>query len=309
MDWKHPQVLAAAPLLAALALAYAATLCRATQRVAVRFPAALLGTVPVRGRHVGAAGLGAALLASLAAAAGPVIPWRAPAGVPVALVIDVSRSMEETDVLPSRIEAAKAASLEFVAGLPASTPVALVTFGNYAATVVPPTTDRERLAAAVRSLSTQLRTQLGSGLVEAVRTLTGEGPADTPASGVRAVAVLLSDGRASDGVPPLEAAEVARARGVRVYTVGVATETDPTRLRSGIWGALDEPTLQAIAERTGGAYYRASDARRLWEVYRDLSRAVGWTVRPLDASAAASAAAALFLAVAVVAGMRLHRLG
>jgi Ca-activated chloride channel family protein len=309
VHWTHPQVLAAAPALAALVVLYVVAVRRVPERLAVRFPVSLLREQTPRGRHVGAAVLAAGVLAALAAAAGPVIPWRAPAGVPVVLVVDVSRSMEETDVLPSRIEAAKVASLEFVAGLPPSTPVALVTFGNYATTVVPLTTDRQRLAEAIRTLSTQLRTQLGTGLVEAVRAVVG-GSATVAAPGeVRAVAVLLSDGRASDGVPPLEAAEVARSRGVRVYTVGVATETDPARLRSGIWGALDEPTLQAIAGHTGGAYYRAEDARRLRQVYRDLSRAVGWTVRRLDASAVASAAAAACLVVSLVVGARLHRFG
>ncbi|MDR7401278.1 MAG: VWA domain-containing protein [Armatimonadota bacterium] len=310
MGWRHPQVLAVIPALPALAVLYVTALRRAPARLAVRFPSSLLQATASRGRHAGAVALGAALLASVVAAAGPVVPWRVPKGLPVALVVDVSRSMEETDILPSRIEAAKAAALEFLAGLPAATPVALVTFGNYAATVVPLTTDRDRLAQAIRTLSTQLRTQLGSGLVEAVRAVAGEGRAGEAAlPTLRAAAVLLSDGRASDGVPPLEAAEVALARGVRVYIVGVATETDPARLRSGIWGVLDEPTLQAIADRTGGTYYRASDARRLREVYRDLSRVVGWTVRPVDASPAAAAAAAAFLVASLAVGARLYRIG
>src|SRR3972149_11067664 len=96
---------------------------------------------------------------------------------PIALVIDVSRSMEETDIPPTRITAAKTAAADFVRGLPRSTPAALVTFGNYASVVVPLTTERDRLLAGIMNLSTQLHTQLGDGLVEGGRLLTGEAAA------------------------------------------------------------------------------------------------------------------------------------
>ncbi len=216
--------------------------------------------------------------------------------------------MEETDIAPTRIEAAKAAGIEFARRLPRASRMALVTFGNFATLVVPLTVDREQVIDGISALTTQLRTQLGTGLVEGVRAVTGEGEL-LPAGGFRAVAVLLSDGRASDGVPPADAAQQAKDRGVRVYTVGLGTAADPSTFRSGYYGVLDEPTLRMIADETGGRYYRAHEAGRLHEIYRDLARIIGWTREPTEVSALAAAAALLLLTAAVLLRFRYMPLG
>lgn len=231
------------------------------------------------GALVGLYALALLLLALGAIAIGtarPVIPWATPAGTPVVIIIDVSRSMEENDVLPSRIEASKTAALEFVNDLPRQTRIALVSFGSSVTVVAPLTGDRRVLREGIRNLTTQLRTQ------------------------PRAIAILLSDGRASDGIPPMEAAREARRRGVRVHTVGVATTKDPTKLRSGYWGVLDDDTLRAIAAETGGRYYHADAAGRLREIYRELARAVGWERRPTEVTAVAGAVAMALLVASVV---------
>ncbi len=304
MVWTHPLVLWLLPALGAAAALYGRTLGRRRVREVVRFPAWPIAAAAAHGgaarRHLPAALFLAGLGAAVVGAAGPVALWPAPTGWPVVLLIDVSRSMEESDIAPSRIEAAKAAALEFLRGLPRSTKVALVSFGNYAAVVVPLTPDRGRLEEGIRGLSLQLRTQLGNGLVEAVRAVAGDADASPGPDRPRAIAVLLTDGRASDGVPPLDAARDARRHGVRVYTVGVGTVTDPARLRSGYWGVLDEPTLRAIAQETGGRYFRAAEAGGLRNVYRDLARAVGWERRPQELSAAAAVAAAALLTASTV---------
>jgi Ca-activated chloride channel family protein len=249
------------------------------------------------------------------------MPWPSPSGYPIAVIIDVSRSKEENDIKPSRIEATRDAALAFVRGLPRSTKVTLVTFGNYASVVVPLTADRPRLEDAIRNLTTQLRTRLGDGLVEGIREVAGETGSASPRSGPipgappsgsqptapapspdrpRAIAVLMSDGRASDGVPPLEAAGEAKRRGVRVYTVGVGTYADPSTFRSGFFGVLDEPTLQMIAAQTGGEYFRAAEAGRLREIYRHLARTIGWERRPQEVTALAAGAVAALLVLSLV---------
>jgi Ca-activated chloride channel family protein len=126
------------------------------------------------------------------------------------------------------------------------------------------------------------------------------GPDSTRTETPKAIAVLLSDGRASDGVPPLEAAQEARRRGVRVYTVGVGTATDPAFLRSGYFGVLDEPTLRAIAAETGGQYFHAGAAERLRTVYRDLARMVGWEKRPMEVTAIVGAIAMALLVASLL---------
>ncbi len=243
-----------------------------------------------------------AIVTAIVGAAGPVVPLPAPTGWPVVLMVDVSRSMLENDIPPSRIEAAQAAALDFVQRLPRSTRVALVSFGNYATLVVPLTADRERVQDGIRNLSVQLRTQLGNGLMEGVRAVGGEQAAGDPSTSdaPRAVGVLLTDGRASDGVPPLEAAQEARRRGMRVYTVGIGTAADPRTFRSGYFGVLDEPTLQAIATETGGQYFHADETGRLRTIYRDLARVVGWERRPQEVTAIVAGIAMALLLGSVI---------
>ena len=102
--------------------------------------------------------------------------------------------------------------------LPRGSRVALVSFGNFATVVVPLTDRQAAVIDGISGLLTQLRTQLGPGLLEGVRSVTGEGPTASLPSGTlfRAVAILLTDGWSSDGIPPEEAAQEARRRGVQV---------------------------------------------------------------------------------------------
>lgn len=305
--------------LGGLIVLYLRSLRRVPARGVVNFPLlraaaeAAAHAGPIR-RHLAAAAFMLAIAVAIIGAAGPIIPWPAPTGWPVVLMIDVSRSMLETDIPPSRIEAAQAAALDFVQRLPRSTKVALVSFGNYATLVVPLTADHERVREAIRSLSVQLRTQLGNGLMEGVRAVAGEQTAaaapvapavpvapDPPRSvAPRAVGVLLTDGRASDGIPPLEAAQEARRRGMRVYTVGIGTAADPRTFRSGYFGVLDEPTLQAIASETGGEYFHAAETGRLRTIYRDLARVVAWERRPQEVTAVVAGIAMALLVASVV---------
>jgi len=315
MDWKQPALLWLLLIPGGLVLVYRASL-RRVPRGAIHFP--LTGAAIEAERRAGrvrrylpAALFLLALTAAFIGAAGPVAPWPAATGWPVVIIIDVSRSMEENDIVPSRILATKTAAQDFVRGLPRTTKVALVSFGNYATLVVPLTDDHRLVQEGIRNLTVQLRTQLGNGLVEGIRAVTGEqgtaaqpGPAQpapsAPAGSPRAIAVLMSDGRASDGIPPLEAAQEAKRQGVRVYTVGVGTSRDPRTFRSGYFGVLDEPTLRAIATETGGEYFRAAEAGRLRQIYRHLARTIGWDRKPQEVAAVAGGIALLCLVAAVV---------
>src|SRR5574341_640314 len=311
--WQHPQLLGLTALAGGLILAYAVALRARRRPHPVRFHTGPLRAIlPARGgrRHLPTALFSSAVLIALLGAAGPTMVLPAPTGSPVVLIIDVSRSMEESDIHPTRFEAAKSAGIEFARHLPRASRMALVTFGNFANIVVPLTSDRQRVIEGIDNLSTQLRTQLGTGLVEGIKAITGEGDLPPPpADGSRGVAVLLTDGRASDGVPPEEAARQAKARGIRVYTVGLGTAADPSKFRSGYYGVLDEPTLRMIADLTGGRYYRAEEAGRLHEIYRELARVIGWTRAPTDVSAIAAAVALLLLLSAVVLRFRYVPLG
>jgi Ca-activated chloride channel family protein len=322
MKWLHPTMLWLLLPLVGLAGFYALVLRRQLARSAVAYPLWLVAEASTHAgrirRHLPAALFLLALAAVVTGTARPVVLWPTPSGIPIVIIIDISRSMEETDVLPSRIEATKMAALAFVDSLPRRTRIALVSFGSTVTVVAPLTADHERVRAGIRHLTTQLRTQLGTGLVVGVREATGEGggpPTGSPpisaAPGLdrpRAIAILLSDGRASDGIPPMEAAQEARRRGVRVHTVGVATTKDPTKLRSGYWGVLDDDTLRAIATETGGRYYHADTTGRLREIYRELAHTVGWERRPTEVTAVAGALAMGFLVASVVLRLSVYRI-
>jgi Ca-activated chloride channel family protein len=309
LAWRYPHLLWLIIPAAGLTVAYVAVLRARRRPHPVRFHADPLRQAMAaagRRRHLPATLLILGVLLAVIAASGPIVPLPTSTGTPVVLIIDVSRSMEETDIAPTRIHAAIVAGVEFARRLPRASRVSVVTFGSFASVVVPLTADRARVIAGIEGLTTQLRTQLGTGLVEGVRAVTGEGdlPGLPPSVAFRAIAVLLSDGRASDGVPPEEAAQTAKTRGVRVHTVGLGTAADPSTFRSGYFGVLDEPTLRMIADHTGGRYFRAEEAGRLREIYRDLARMIGWTRSPTDVSAVAATAAMILLVAAVLLRLR-----
>jgi Ca-activated chloride channel family protein len=157
----------------------------------------------------------------------------------IVLAIDVSRSMCSTDVNPNRLEAAKAAALSFVKNQDARTQVGIVAFSGFAELIQPPTTDRQALEAAIKSLITGRRTAIGSGILEAIDAVSEVDPdvrptdlgaanpaqLQPPPTGAYApdIIVLLTDGASNTGPLPLDAAGQAADRGLRVYAIGFGT--------------------------------------------------------------------------------------
>ncbi len=324
MTFQWPVMLAVLAVLPLLGAVYVWALRRPARRPVAFTQLALVQQAasvssPWR-RHVPAGLTALALAAIILALARPVAPMPVPAVQnTVVLSIDVSRSMLADDLPPNRMEAAKAAAIEFVHTLPRGLKVGLVTFSSFAIVVVPPTADRSRVVDAIGVLSTEFATAIGDGLLEAVWALPGRErpvspfmPSPPPRPPVPpGTIVLLSDGQSNRGVLPQDAARVAREQEARVYTVGIGTP-EGTFLNLGgrsIWVRLDEDTLREIAEITGGSYYHATSALELRRVYRQLSRTIGWESRPTEVSALAAGAAVLLLVGAV--GMSLlmvHRI-
>ncbi|HLW47446.1 MAG TPA: VWA domain-containing protein [bacterium] len=310
LGFRWPLMLWGLLLLPAFAAGYAWMLRRRIPR-SIAFPALwLVAEADRRARRRRALPAGlfiAAVGAAVAALAGPMVPMPRPViRSAVMLSIDVSGSMLSEDIAPSRLEAARTAAKGFAAGLPRGIPVGLVTFAGDAQLVMPPIDDLGRVLAAIDGITVRHRTAIGEGLIEAVAALPertrppSTGPLPTPPAAARppAVVVLLSDGQNNSGRDPLEAADWARRQQVTVYTVGIGQPLGSTRGFM-IGGPLDEATLQAIAERTGGAYHHASSAGELRTIYRTLGRSVGWTVRPVEVTGLAAGLAALGLLFAV----------
>jgi len=207
-------------------------------------------------------------------------------GIPIAIAFDVSSSMLAEDFAPdNRLAVARRATREFVAARDGD-PVALIAFAGEAITLVPLTTDRRVMSAAIENLRIGLLedgTAIGMGLATALTRLEGVEAEDR-------VIVLLSDGENNRGeIEPLEAADAARELGVRVYTVGVGTDSAaPVPIRRGPDGSViqyaelpagvDEALLREIADRTGGAYFRADSPDALQRVYEELDRLVPSTM-------------------------------
>ncbi len=252
-------------------------------------------------RHVGPALFGAAGILLVLSAARPVAPIPVPADrAAIMLALDVSGSMRSQDILPTRLEAAKAAASSFIDSVPDRVRIGLVAFAGFATVLVPPVTEHQRVKDAIAGLGYARRTAIGEGLLESVAALPGrvrpgpDGalPPALPQPKPSGIVVLLSDGNNNYGIAPLDAAEIARRQEVTVYTVGIGQP-----MSTGAWqigGSLDQETLQSIATITGGTYYHASSAEGLRQIYRRLARSVGWERRPIEISAVTAAGAAVF---------------
>lgn len=224
----------------------------------------------------------------------------------IILAVDVSISMDATDVEPNRLSAAQLAAKAFVQEAPSNLRIGLVTFGGSAAEVQAPTDNRADLLAAIDRFNLQRGTATGSALYTALASLLPEfglelqalnlgsrklqdsraagqdrprAPKENratsvvPGSYTSGAIILMSDGQSTMGPKPLDAAQVAAEHGVRVFTIGFGTKEGATVRVMGmsIFVRLDEATLKGIADITKGAYMHAGTAAELKQAYQDLT--------------------------------------
>lgn len=257
----------------------------------------------------------------------------------IMLSIDVSRSMCSTDIKPSRLLAAEAAAISFIQGQKSTTQIGIVAFSGFAELIVPPTRDEETLQAAVESLATGFRTAIGSSILRSLDAIaeidknvapsitdTSSGLKPTPVpKGAYApdIIVLLTDGVSNAGPLPLDAAQQAADRGVRVYTIGFGTARGGEfpncgqqfvgrEQHNGFGGGgfggggggfrrgIDETTLKQIADMTGGEYYSAESANELQNVFQNLPTYLIVKHETTEISVAFAALGALLAATAVI---------
>jgi Ca-activated chloride channel homolog len=262
-------------------------------------------------RHLPFALFAAALAGLVVALARPAAIVSVPASqVTIVLALDVSGSMCSTDIAPSRLEVAEQAAASFVERQAAATQIGIVAFSGFAEVVQAPTNDQEVLLDAIHSLTTGRRTAIGSGILTSIdaiaevdgnvpksQTDPGAGSPVTPVpKGAYApdIVVLLTDGANNFGPQPLEAAQQAVDRGIRVYTIGFGTANGgafspacaqqflgrepfiggqglgPGGGGGGFRRGIDEDTLTQVAQATGGKYYPAESAGELQGVFESL---------------------------------------
>ena len=287
MTFQNPVFLSILVLIPALALLYVVAQ-RRRGAYAVRFTnldllASVVGKRPGIRRHVPTALFLLGLTGLVLAAADPVLNLEVARNrASVMLVIDVSGSMQATDVLPTRLEAARSAARKLLQQLPANAQVGLVSFNSAASLVTPLTGNRDTVSAALDSLRPNGGTAIGEGISAALEELAKANAATPGTAKPPGMIVLLTDGSSNAGIDPQVAAARAKAAAVPVVTVGVGSRDQPTFVRGQRVDAVDEAALQSIATTTGGKYYYAEAAGQLSQIYASLGTSFGWQFLRVD---------------------------
>ncbi len=345
---------------------------RRRRRFAVRYSSLSLirAALPKRAtwrRHLPFALFALAITSLITAAARPVAEVQVPLSrASIILAIDVSRSMCATDVDPNRLTVAQEAALAFIDDQADGTQIGIVAFTGFAEIIVPPTNDKQELREAVGGFTTALGTAIGSAILKSIDAI-AELNEEVAPSGVNLqageeagsttlldeltvdetgylpdIVVVLTDGANSQGPLPLDAAQQAADRRLRVYTVGFGTEnpgemlctreqlgSDPFGRGGGFGGGfgggmdgnfggggmggfrrflvLDEPTLRGVADLTGGEYYQAENAEQLLDVFLNLPTNVVLQTETREISVLFAALGALLATVAVGLSLRWNR--
>ncbi|WP_018179374.1 VWA domain-containing protein [Jongsikchunia kroppenstedtii] len=216
----------------------------------------------------------------------------------VVLVIDVSLSMQATDVAPSRLVAAQKAAKQFADELPSGINMGLISFAGTATTLVTPSTDRTAIKNAIDKLQLAEKTATGEGIYAALDQITtfnnllGGGKSAPPAR-----VVLESDGKETVPQDPDNprgantAARKAKELKVPVSTISFGTKSGSVQISDPQSGEqqtvpvpVDDPSLKKIADISGGSFFTASSLDELKKVYGTLQRQIGYTTEKGDNS-------------------------
>jgi Ca-activated chloride channel family protein len=197
-------------------------------------------------------------------------------GVDIVMAIDVSASMLAKDLKPNRLEALKNVAADFIKGRP-NDRIGLVEYAGESYTKTPVTSDKSVVLQSLKDIKYNSiitgGTAIGMGLATAVNRIKD--------SRVKSkIIILLTDGVNNAGfIDPQTASELALEYGIKTYTIGLGTNgmaLSPVALRNGVFQygriqvEIDEKLLKEIAEVTGGKYFRATNNRKLKEIYKEI---------------------------------------
>lgn len=199
-------------------------------------------------------------------------------GIDIIIAMDVSQSMYARDFIPNRMEASKKVAKEFIDGRRGDR-IGLVVYAGEAYTACPATLDYTVLKEQIDQISgenIEPLTAIGTGLGTAVARLKD----DTLSTSAKVI-ILLTDGSNNTGeVTPDMAAEIAKSKNIRVYTIGVCSYGEalsPVDTPFGIRYVnvkvdIDENTLIKIANKTNGKYFRATNEAGLKTIYNEIEK-------------------------------------
>ncbi|MFD6896544.1 VWA domain-containing protein [Rhodococcus sp. NPDC060086] len=248
---------------------------------------------PGRARHIPVALLLVGLALLTVALAGPTSEQRVPRNrATVVLAIDVSLSMEATDVAPSRLAAAQEAAKSFADDLTPGINLGLVAFSGTASVLVSPTTNREATKTAIDHLQLSERTATGEAIftsMQSIETLAAVLGGSDQAPPARIV--LLSDGKQTVPESPddprggFTAARQAAEKGIPVSTISFGTQYGSVTIEDDqIPVPVDDPSLEEIAELSGGSFFAASSLEELEGAYDTLEEQIGFETTRGDSS-------------------------
>lgn len=271
-------------------------------------------------RHVPATALIAAAAVLTVAMAGPMAEAKVPRNrATVVLAIDVSLSMQATDVAPSRLAAAQEAAKGFADQLTPGINLGLVAFAGTAAVLVSPTVERDPVKRAVDGLKLSEATATGEAIfasMQSVETfaqaLAGVDEEGPPPARI----VLMGDGKQTVPGPDGEdeprgaftAAREAADAGIPVSTISFGTDYGSIEIdgqRTPV--PVDDVSLAEIADLSGGKFFTAATEEELREVYAELGEEIGYETRRVDAGRPWLAGGTMLLVVGVGAGLALGR--
>ncbi|MBQ0007689.1 MAG: VWA domain-containing protein [bacterium] len=197
-------------------------------------------------------------------------------GIDIMLALDISGTMLAEDLKPNRLEAAKDVAIQFAMDRPNDN-IGLVVFAGESFTQCPLTIDHVALVNLFKSVEYGMiedGTAIGLGLANAINRIK-ESKAKSK------VIILLTDGSNNRGdIAPITAAEIAKTYGIRVYTIGAGSKDvapypfqTPLGIRyQNIPVEIDEEVLSDIATMTGGAYFRATNSKKLSAIYDEIDK-------------------------------------
>lgn len=201
-------------------------------------------------------------------------------GIDIVVAVDLSKSMAAEDFevegrRVNRLQIAKGVLKQFVAKRPADR-IGLVAFAGRAYIASPMTLDHDFLLQNLERLNMNTiedGTAIGSGLSASLNRL-------RDLESKSKIVILMTDGQNNSGkIPPLTAAEAAETLEIKVYTIGVGTRGMAPMPYVDVFGQrryqmvqvnIDEETLNGIADKTGGKYFRADDTDKLIDIYDEI---------------------------------------
>ena len=192
-------------------------------------------------------------------------------GIDIMLLLDTSGSMETSDFKPNRLSVAKDMAMNFIEGRSFDR-IGMVVFAEDAFSYAPLTLDYNLLKQQIKAVNSNIMPKEGTAMGSAIAVgINRMRKSKTPSK----IMILLTDGASNRGqIDPVTAAEMAKRYNIKIYTIGIGKKEYQHKTMFGsqtIKSDLDEPTMEKIAELTGGKFFRSTNEKSLETIFDNIS--------------------------------------